>query len=148
MFHFLYIYNGKSVLQQSPIFAIYRIPFTIMFILLTKTLDFNPTMHYREKTSRPDEKNRYLNYKFPICFVICRNMLIKLCEYVFYKFWQRVTCALISIFCFNPFWDSNPELFSDIACLRIRSGWEWWAVSGVIGRWSWFYKIVVCQKGT
>jgi hypothetical protein len=27
------IYNGKSVLQQSPIFAIYRIPFTIMFIL-------------------------------------------------------------------------------------------------------------------
>jgi hypothetical protein len=32
MFHFLYIYNGKSVLQQSPIFAIYRIPSTIMFI--------------------------------------------------------------------------------------------------------------------
>ena len=27
------IYNGKSVLKQSPIFAIYRIPFTIMFIL-------------------------------------------------------------------------------------------------------------------
>ena len=33
MFHFLYIYNGKSVLQQSPIFTICRIPFTIMFIL-------------------------------------------------------------------------------------------------------------------
>ena len=29
MFHFLYIYNGKSVLQQSPIFTICRIPFTI-----------------------------------------------------------------------------------------------------------------------
>jgi hypothetical protein len=85
----------------------------------------------------------------------------------------------------NPFWDSKPELFSDIACLRIpyqpcivlytdksdvwnrlyhvmekaitwhtfktsqngdmqwiwSGGWEWWAVSDVIGRWNVLYFI-------
>ena len=26
------------------------------------------------------------------------------------------------------------------------SGWEWWAVSGVIGRWSWFYLHIYAAK--
>ena len=78
-----------------------------------------------------------------------------------------------SIFCFNdscnvmlwnnPFWDSKPKSFSDI-CLPPKKrhtfktsknddiqwiwsgGWEWWAVSGVIVRSSWFYLHIYAAK--
>jgi hypothetical protein len=33
----------------------------------------------------------------------------------------------------------------DIQWIR-SGGWEWWAVSGVIGRWSWFYLHIYAAK--
>jgi hypothetical protein len=50
--------------------------------------------HVFDLTNQKGEKRRHVgklngkirnwNYKFAICFVICRNMSIQLCEYVFY----------------------------------------------------------------